>query len=237
MPTKTWMMVGVLALSGCYEAGRGGGDGETGSTGMEQTVTTVGDETPSTSITQGSSPTATEPDPSTSMDPDSSSGTPVDPGEYAFDDAPPEEFVQVDRMGMPAVNTALISAKDAYNAASPFDDDASMFVDDILGNLTGIHAALDDDLMGAGLVPCDAALCFAQVGQLIIPDAIELAIGDTPGFPNGRLPTDTALDVTLAVILLDLTAADQDTTTLVGTNPTANDKPFMDDFPYFAEPH
>lgn len=201
---------------------------------MQPMASTTG-EMPATSVTQGSSASTMEPQEGSSSE--GSSGEPVEPGGYAFDDAPPEAFVQVDRMGMPAVNTALVSNKDAYNAASPFDDEASMFVDDILGNLTGLHAALDDDLVDAGLEPCEVGLCFAQVGQLIVPDVLRIRIGETPGFPNGRLPSDAAIDITLAVILLDLSSPDQDTRTLVGTNPTENDRPFLDDFPYFAEPH
>ena len=65
-------------------------------------------------------------------------------------------FVRVDRMGMPAVSTALIpsSRKTAYNDASPADDAAGTFVPDLTSTLTGLTNALADDLVGAGLPPC-----------------------------------------------------------------------------------
>ncbi len=43
------------------------------------------------------------------------------------------------------------------------------------------------------------------------------------------------MDITLAVILLDLTQHSADV--LVGLNPTANDVSFNDAFPYVADPH
>jgi hypothetical protein len=69
---------------------------------------------------------------------------------------PDSAFVRVDRMGMPAVSTALIPTdrKNAYNDASPADDAAGTFVPDLTSTLTGLTNALADDLIGAGLSPC-----------------------------------------------------------------------------------
>ncbi len=68
----------------------------------------------------------------------------------------PSAYVRVDRMGMPAVSTALIGSdrKTAYNDASPSDDAANTFVPDLSSQLTGITNALADDLIAAGLTPC-----------------------------------------------------------------------------------
>jgi hypothetical protein len=65
-------------------------------------------------------------------------------------------YARVDRMGMPAVSTALIpsSRKVPYNDASPADDAAGNFVPDLTSTLTGLTNALADDLVGAGLSPC-----------------------------------------------------------------------------------
>lgn len=65
-------------------------------------------------------------------------------------------YARVDRMGMPAVSTALIpsSRKVPYNDASPADDAAGTFVPDLTSTLTGLTNALADDLVGAGLSPC-----------------------------------------------------------------------------------
>ena len=61
---------------------------------------------------------------------------------------------RVDRMGMPAVATAVITSKNAYNQANPSDDAAGVFVSEIVANVGAIHAALDDDLTSLGLTPC-----------------------------------------------------------------------------------
>lgn len=66
------------------------------------------------------------------------------------------QYVRVDRMGMPAVATALIGTnqKVAYNDANPSDDAAGTFVPELAAQLTGLTNALADDLVGAGLTPC-----------------------------------------------------------------------------------
>ena len=66
------------------------------------------------------------------------------------------EYVRVDRMGMPAVATALIGSdtKTAYNDADPSDDVEGTFVPELAEQLTGLTNALADDLVGAGLTPC-----------------------------------------------------------------------------------
>src|SRR5712691_2298135 len=50
------------------------------------------------------------------------------------------QWVQVDRMATPAVNTALIPfpRKNEYNAATPIDDAAGRFADSIVGTLTAL---------------------------------------------------------------------------------------------------
>ena len=55
------------------------------------------------------------------------------------------------------------------------------------------------------------------------------------GFPNGRRLEDEVVDITLAVVLLDLSV--HSVTDLVGLNPTANDRPFPVTFPYLATKH
>lgn len=178
-------------------------------------------------------------------------------GGWTFRTDDPTDYTRVDRMGMPAVSTALVSAdtKNAYNDGDPSDDAALTFAGDLIANLEAIHTALDDDLVGATLVPCSMAtdpgasplpFCLSQpvtgtaggpaVASLVVPDTITIDTNGTAGFPNGRLLTDPVIDVTLSVILLDLTAATQDATTLVGTNPVANDVEFSDTFPYLAPP-
>jgi hypothetical protein len=157
-----------------------------------------------------------------------------DGDEFVFDETPAEDYTQVDRMGMPAINTAVITSKDAYNADSPESDAAGVYVTEITDNLTGLHAALDGDLTTLTLVPCMVTDCVAQAAPLVVPDTLKLDPATAAGFPNGRALTDPVMDITLAVVLLDLAVEGQDATSLVGVNPTANDVAFSDSFPYVA---
>ena len=179
------------------------------------------------------------------------------PQTFRFSTDAPNTYTRVDRMGMPAVSTALITAKDAYNDADPADDVAGDFVADIVANLTGIHTALDDDLLGLGLVPCSMSDvdsdglpdCVGQevapggpnVAALVLPDTLKIDPAAAAGFPNGRRLSDPVIDVTLSVILLDMSVPAQNPTTLVGVNPTANDLgtegAFLSSFPYLHPPH
>ena len=157
--------------------------------------------------------------------------------DYAFRTDDPADYTRVDRQGMPAIATAVIASKDDYNNADPEADAAGTFVTEITDSVDFLHTALDDDLTGLGLVPCATADCVAAAAPLVVPDTIKVDIGAAAGFPNGRLLTDPVIDVTLALVLLDLTEPGQDVLTLVGVNPTANDKAFMSLFPYTAAPH
>ena len=162
--------------------------------------------------------------------------TGVDP--YVFDESPPEMYSQFDRMGMPAVNTAVITSKNQYNADNPTSDINGDYVPEIGANLTGLHMALDDDLTGLGLTPCAIDVCVAQGGPLIIPDTLKLDLTGLAGFPNGRKLADPVMDITLAVVLLDLSVMGQEVTSFIGVlNPAANDVAFSNTFPYLADPN
>jgi hypothetical protein len=159
---------------------------------------------------------------------------------FTFRTDAPAAYSRVERMGMPAVNTALISSpnKNAYNAASPADDRAGLFVaSDIGPNLIGLHAALDDDLIGLGLTPCDLGTCVAQGGPLVLPDTLQVDGSGTSSFPNGRNLPDQVIDLTLAVILLDLSVHPVSLFAGLPLNPPANDAPFYGDFPFLASPN
>jgi Domain of unknown function (DUF4331) len=157
--------------------------------------------------------------------------------EFVFASDPASAYARVDRKGMPAVATAVITSKDAYNAANPVDDAALDFVPEITTNVTAIHAALDDDLIGLGLTPCAAANCVNQAAPLVVPDVLEITAAGLAGFPNGRRLPDQVIDVTLAVVLLDLTTHSVTTFATLPLNPASNDKPFLTVFPYLAAPN
>jgi hypothetical protein len=165
-------------------------------------------------------------------------------------------YTRVDGMGMPAVATALVpsASKDAYNDASP---DSNAYAGDFVATIEGLHGALDDDLAGLNLAACSQAQganpsCVTQeyapgatVASLVLPeDSLAVNPAVAAGFPNGRTLTDRVIDVTLAVLLLDLDGGTCGTgTCTAGTlaaiplNPGANDVAFSMTFPYLAPPH
>ena len=157
---------------------------------------------------------------------------------FSFSTEPDTSYVGVDRVGMPAVNTAVITNKDTYNSSMPSEDASGLFVSQIQNNVAAIHAKLDDDVTAAGLMPASTATSMAQAGPLIVPDTLKINTAMAAGFPNGRKLPDPVIDVTLAVILLDLGVGGQTASTLAGLplNPPANDKPFGSTFPYLAAP-
>ena len=81
--------------------------------------------------------------------------------------------------------------------------------------------------------------------SLVLPDTIKLDFSRPNGFPNGRMLPDRVVDITLAVIFLDvatppagstLTAQSPGLLAGIPVNPGANDVPFLASFPYLAAP-
>jgi hypothetical protein len=75
---------------------------------------------------------------------------------FRTDSVTSTQYVQVDRMGMPAVATAVIgsSAKSPYNDDSPAVDGTRKYVNEISTTLTGLTNALADDFTKLGLNLC-----------------------------------------------------------------------------------
>lgn len=76
----------------------------------------------------------------------------------------------------------------------------------------------------------------SNVSLLVSLDTLKLDLGSPPGFPNGRRLTDPVVDITLAVLFLDLSKHPATTLADLPLNPPANDRPFRDAFPYLALP-
>jgi hypothetical protein len=75
---------------------------------------------------------------------------------FDFRTDPDSAYVRVDRMGMPAVATALITSpvKSTYNDANPTDDATGEFREDMQEDLVSLYDALGDDLTKLGLKIC-----------------------------------------------------------------------------------
>ena len=108
---------------------------------------------------------------------------------------------QVDRMGNPAVNTALIPAalKDSFNFGQPKDDPKD-FAQVILNQIL----ALDKKFGTCPSTATSAAACNPNVpllASVAVPDVLRFASNLGDGFPNGRQPADRTTDVLISLIL------------------------------------
>lgn len=230
----------ALVLAACSDNEGRDGDAADDSTGASDTTggdgTATVTATTATTIPTTSVTTATT-DPETT-DADSGEGeTTGAPSEFDFDDAPPEDYARVDRMGMPMVAMLLVTMKDAYNEADPVAPKDDVFAAEIVENLDGLHAVLDDGLMAEGFTPCVLDVCIAQGGPLVLPDTLEIDLTKPAIFPNGRAPADPVVDLMLAVLLLDLGEHDSTTFADLPLNPPENDEELPAEFPFFAGPH
>jgi hypothetical protein len=129
-------------------------------------------------------------------------------------------FAQVDRMGIPGLNTVFNHAsgvgpfnKRAYNTASPVNDVAAY-----RGQFIIVLNAVGNPNSGA-------------TADLLLPDELPVNMGAATAFGalTGRALTDDAVDVALSVTV--------GIPTLQSDNVPMNDKGFLAQFPYLATPH
>lgn len=149
---------------------------------------------------------------------------------------------QIDRMGRPAINTALISSgnKDAYNAAEDPSMWAAMFQDEIQANLEFVDGL--DGVMGNALLGDSETLASVLVDDRLViatdvPEcgpylAVELTpSGETPSACGGRTLSADVIDATLTALVTGLDGGP------VSDGVDSNDKEFRDSFPFLAKPH
>lgn len=120
---------------------------------------------------------------------------------------------QVDRVGNPAVNTALIPAnlKNLYNIALP-KNDATRFAPHIVASLQSL---------GTNQTNIDI------LASVAVPDTLKVDLNMPIEYPNGRALEDDVIDTLFFYIF-------NQTPTPDGVN--ANDKMFSNTFPYLAPP-
>ena len=137
------------------------------------------------------------------------------------------EFVNIDRIGIPTINTLFLpfARKDDYNRASTIDDANGKFVDDIVNTLRRLRT---DDVS----IEIIKRLAVTN-GDMLRLNPLIPNIGPGGGnnaaaaFPNGRRPGDDVIDFILTIVNNRVTQGD---------NVNANDTPFRDTFPFFAPP-
>ena len=121
---------------------------------------------------------------------------------------------QIDRMGRPAINTALVASdrKNAFNAGTPATD-----FDNFGAEVNAAIAGLSDQANADALTP------------VLLPDILTFDTSLADGFLNGRQLADDVIDAELTL----LTASD----TTIGDGVDMNDVAFAASFPYLGEAH
>lgn len=91
---------------------------------------------------------------------------------------------------------------------------------------------------GFDVTPCleQIAAPGRTVANLVVPDVLNLDLARPAGFPNGRLLLDPVIDITLAVIFLDLRRHSATTFAAIPVNPNGVDQPLRPNFPFLAPP-
>lgn len=120
--------------------------------------------------------------------------------------------VQVDRMGRPAITTALIPAdsdKTAFNLADPAGD-LSAFQSIINASIAGLSDQANADALTS----------------ILLPDVLTIDTSDPSGFLNGRGLADDVIDAELTLLT--------GSPTPVSDGVDGNDVPFLAVFPYLA---
>lgn len=135
------------------------------------------------------------------------------------------KYVQVERMGRPAINTVFNhtnSEKEASNRLDPHDDRA-VERENVIGVLDAIGNVLD-----ANSLPSYDAATKSAIADILLPDILTLELGKSDGFLNGRRLADDVIDIEFGVLTNNNITSD-------GVD--ANDKAFVSSFPYLAPPH
>jgi hypothetical protein len=173
-----------------------------------------------------------------------------------------ERYVQVSRLGHPLVNEVVIprGTKDVFNSLEPTGDAAALgFVTDpevpkLLAALFGIQSppAPRNDLVTIFLTgiqglnqppnvtPSEMLRLNVAIGPAGNPLALGVLAGDIAGFPNGRRLVDDVVDIAVRAMAgaTPLTPNfNRGINAQLGDGVNANDKPFLDVFPFVAAPH
>ena len=144
------------------------------------------------------------------------------------------DLQQIERMGIPAINTVLIPAdqKDAFNLADPAND-VAVYLATAQATIEALRGAVG---AVAGFPAEDSPGVPASVlATVLIPDVVTIDFSNPVQFPNGRTLTDDVIDAAVGLIL--------NRGNVLGGGPgvgdaiNGNDVAFMSSFPWLAPPH
>lgn len=135
------------------------------------------------------------------------------------------KYANVDRMGVPAINTVLLpfARKDEYNRATTADDASGKFATDIIGTLTSLGTNSENVNILASVAVLNGD--FLRLDTTIANTGPGGGNNAGAGFPNGRRFSDDVVDTVLFFV------ANQ---TTIGDNVNGNDVALTDTFPYLG---
>jgi hypothetical protein len=139
-----------------------------------------------------------------------------------------ESSPQIDRMGVPGVNVALVpfSRKDEYNTSNPREDATGRFAGDIVANLQKLGTDNTSINILAGIAVTNGD--FLRL-SLNTPNTGPGGGNNTnAAFPNGRRFGDDAIDTLLTLL---------NNRTLLSDNVNSNEVAFQNVFPFLAPSH
>lgn len=132
---------------------------------------------------------------------------------------------QVDRMGRPAINTALVRPNRFIGAAPQGQNLKKQFNETLAQNDVAIWSTeVRNALMAFGRNANDAA----AITGVLLPDVLTFDVTNGGGFLNGRRLADDVIDAELGLLTNGALATD---------SVPLNDKVFRNRFPYLAAPH
>jgi hypothetical protein len=141
-----------------------------------------------------------------------------------------KNFVQVDRMAVPAINTALIDTpdKDAYNLGDP-STDVPTWRAKIVTKIIGLRAAV------AGVLPAENfGTTPDALADIVCPDVVTIDFASPLVFPNGRGLDDDVMDLVVGLVLnRDLVGGGVGISDAIDMN----DATTLGTFPYLAAPN
>ncbi len=141
---------------------------------------------------------------------------------------------QIDRMGIPTINTVLIPTdqKDGFNTAGPVNDVADYratgqaTIEALRGAVGAVAGFPGEDSPG---------IAADTLATILIPDVVTINFAQPVQFPNGRRLTDDVIDAALSLVLNRGDVLGGGPAVSDGVN--ANDVSFLTSFPYLSAPH
>ena len=144
-------------------------------------------------------------------------------------------FRTIDRMGIPAVNVALVplALKNRCNAGSPLQDSQGRFAAPIVATINAVMRGLGKNQTQIDAAVATLASVAVNKGDMLRLDTTIANTGNGGGtnapaaFPNGRRLADDTIDTILSIL---------NSGSALGDGVNANDVPLQNTFPFIGLP-